>query len=73
MKRRWQRTQNNKKYVPNHALKANYVEVMNQNSFTFINDKWKQCFQEFWKNFKDSKIEGRDIIVQSIAPEVILE
>lgn len=71
MSRRWLITQNGKEYSPELALKANHLEVNNQDLSHFSNPFVHKDFKDFWFKYDGDRIKGRDLILRSIAPEVI--
>ncbi|KPP68866.1 DNA helicase MCM9-like, partial [Scleropages formosus] len=53
------------------VLKANFVEVNNEQSTAalVIEDVQKE-FEEFWEKYKDNPLEGRNQILMSLCPQV---
>lgn len=55
------------------VIKANHIFVNNDvSSITIITPEMKEYFSLFWKKNKSNPLKGRDAIVNSFCPEVII-
>ncbi|XP_072387493.1 uncharacterized protein [Diabrotica undecimpunctata] len=53
------------------VFKANHIQVDSHNSFIPIsNPESDNIFNNFWEQYKDNPLEGRDVILKSICPEI---
>lgn len=53
------------------VLKANHVQINNDYGKSgFVLPQMKKQFKEFWEKYEDKPLAGRNVIVQSICPEV---
>ncbi|KAF7274539.1 hypothetical protein GWI33_012809 [Rhynchophorus ferrugineus] len=70
VKRRWSEFEKGVKPVIDIVLRANHVQVKSSRSCVTIADDVKLCFNSFWGNFQLNPLEGRNIILHSISPEI---
>lgn len=69
--RRWKPPVSGKKLDIELVIRANHVEVNNdQRSIMLITPEVKNQFSSFWEEYKNSPLNGRDIILRSISPQV---
>lgn len=55
------------------TLKANYLQVDNMSSSgAVLTSELRQMFKSFWKHHCENPLFGRDIILVSFCPQVIL-
>lgn len=52
------------------VIKANHIEVNNNNTNTPITSELKQMFDGFWATYADRPLVARDLILKSICPQV---
>lgn len=52
------------------VMKANHIEVNNNNANVPITSELKQMFDGFWTTYADNPLVARDLILKSICPQV---
>eukprot|EP00842_Homolaphlyctis_polyrhiza_P004468 jgi/Hompol1/5021/HPOL_004104-RA len=69
--RRWKNLSPNERCDIDLALHANHIRLNNQmQSNTLLIDKTKQWFQDFWSQYSENPLLGRNLIIQSFCPKV---
>ncbi|XP_066253160.1 uncharacterized protein [Euwallacea similis] len=69
--RRWSEFCKGAKINIDLVLRANHIQVNNSNGLHLsISDSVIRFFDEFWTSHLNKPLEGRNIILQSIAPEI---
>lgn len=69
--RRWKPQHLGNKLDIELVVKANSVQVNNdQRSIMLITPEIKSQFKDFWTEYKDTPLLGRDVILKSICPQV---
>ncbi|XP_066146179.1 uncharacterized protein [Euwallacea fornicatus] len=69
--RKWSEFSKGAKINIDLVLRANHIQVNNSNSLHLsISDSVIRFFDEFWTGHLNKPFEGRNIILQSIAPEI---
>lgn len=69
--RRWKPPSNGKKLDIELVLRANHVQVNNdQRSIMLVTPEIKAQFRNFWDEHKEKPLAGRDIILKSFCPQV---
>lgn len=73
VKRRWKPQYAGKELNVELFLKANHIQVNNDNtSLNLLAPDIIEQHENFWFKYRVNPLEGRDIILKSICPEVIL-
>lgn len=71
LRRRWKQLRVGKLIEVELVFKANHIQINNDYGKSgFVVPQMKQQFKEFWEKFEDKPLSGRNVIVQSICPEV---
>ncbi|CAH1981091.1 unnamed protein product [Acanthoscelides obtectus] len=71
LKRRWGEFDKGKKISISLAMKANHVQVDNiTTSSASSSPEIKEFFDNHWKNYSANPLEGRDIILKSLCPQL---
>lgn len=53
------------------VVQANHVSIHNdQNGGTIVTDELKTEFQNFWQEYRDNPLEGRNHIISSMCPQI---
>ena len=69
--RRWKPTNVESKCEVELVLKANHVQVQNEQRGVFLaTDEMKQEIEEFWEKHKYQPLIGRNVILASLCPQV---
>ena len=69
--RRWRSTNVETKCEVELVLKANHIQVQNeQRGIVMATDELKQEIEEFWEKYKYQPLVGRNIILASLCPQV---
>lgn len=69
MKRRWRPLHVGKAINVELFLKANHIQINNDHTSVLAPDR-KEEHESFWIKYSSNPMEGRDIILKSICPEV---
>ncbi|XP_006839950.1 PREDICTED: DNA helicase MCM9 [Chrysochloris asiatica] len=68
---RWKPFQQDARCEVEIVLKANYVQVNNEQSMgTIMDEEARKEFEDFWENFKSDPFAGRNEILASLCPQV---
>lgn len=74
VRRRWRPSVQHKKCEVELVLQANYIEVCNAQRSELIATApdIKECFNEYWTKYESCPLKGRDHILKSVSPQVII-
>lgn len=71
VKRRWKPQHVDKELKVELFLKANHIQVNNDSgSVNLVSAEMREQHQNFWDLHKGNPLEGRNVILKSICPEV---
>ncbi|XP_060528115.1 DNA helicase MCM9-like isoform X2 [Cylas formicarius] len=71
VKRRWGEFSKGSKIEVDIIFKANHVQVNNQNDTSLcVSEELKIFFRNFWETYKSEPLLGRNIILNSISPQL---
>lgn len=69
--RRWPEFDPGVKIVVDVVLRANHVQVNNSSGLAItVSDELVQFFEDFWRRYVNAPLYARNIILNSIAPDV---
>ncbi|XP_030755473.1 DNA helicase MCM9-like [Sitophilus oryzae] len=70
VKRRWSEFEKGVKMLVDIVMRANHVQINNSGVSMTIADDTKVFFNKFWQQYKCNPLDGRNIILNSISPEI---